>query len=364
MNELFQPIALGTMTVKNRFVRSATNDYLGNPDGSISDPECRLYEELAQNEIGLIISGHAYVQHPTGRASRTQNALFDDRFMDGYRKLADIVHAHGSKLVVQISHAGRQTLPELIEGRTPVAPSPVPDASTGVTPQEMGEADIQQLINDFVRAMVRAESSGSDGVQVHLAHGYCLAQFISPYTNRRTDQWGGCIENRTRIVREIMSRGRRALSRDFPVLVKLNGTDGKKGPQYLSIEDVLYTARLLENLGVAAIEVSGGIREIPGVVSAADILRPDQEAYFASAAQAIKSAVKVPVILVGGIRSRAIMEKVIADKIADMVALSRPFIREPDLVIKLKSGAAEASCISCNACFDPRGLECRTGSKS
>jgi 2,4-dienoyl-CoA reductase-like NADH-dependent reductase (Old Yellow Enzyme family) len=121
---------------------------------------------------------------------------------------------------------------------------------------------------------------------------------------------------------------------------------------------------LLENLGVTAIEVSGGIREIPGATAVADILQPDQEAYFASAAQAIKAAVKVPVILVGGIRSRAVMEKVINDKIADMVALSRPFVREPDLVLKLKSGAAEASCISCNACFNPQGLECRTGSNS
>jgi 2,4-dienoyl-CoA reductase-like NADH-dependent reductase (Old Yellow Enzyme family) len=364
MSTLFQPIALGAMSVKNRFVRSATNDYLGNPDGTISDRECRLYEELAQNEVGLIISGHAYVQHPTGRASRTQNALFEDRFIDGFRKLADIVHAHGSRLVVQISHAGRQTLPELIEGMTPMAPSPVTDASTGVTPREMTEADMQQLIDDFVRAMVRAERSGSDGVQMHLAHGYGLSQFISPHANRRTDRWGGCIENRTRVVREIMVRGRQALSRDFPVLVKLNCTDGKTGPQYLSIEDVLYTARLLENLGVTAIEVSGGIREVPGVTSAPDILRPDQEAYFASAAQAIKAAVEVPVILVGGIRSLAVMEKVIADKIADMVALSRPFIREPDLVIRLKSGAAEVSCISCNACFNPQGLECRVGSSS
>jgi 2,4-dienoyl-CoA reductase-like NADH-dependent reductase (Old Yellow Enzyme family) len=362
MSTLFQPIALGAMTVKNRFVRSATNDSLGNPDGSISDRQCRLYEELAQNEIGLIISGHAYVQHPTGRAGRTQNALFDDRFIAGFRKLAEILHTHGSKLVVQISHAGRQTLPELIEGLVPIAPSPVTDASSGVTPREMSEADIRQLIDDFVQAMVRAERSGSDGVQLHLAHGFCLSEFISPYTNRRTDRWGGCIENRTRIVREIMTRGRRALSHDFPVLVKLNCTDGKTGPQYLSIEDVLDAARLLENLGVAAIEVSGGIREIPGVMSAADILRPDQEAHFASAAQAIKAAVNLPVILVGGIRSRTVMEKIIADKSADMVAMCRPFIREPDLVIKLRSDDAEASCISCNACFNPEGLACRVGS--
>lgn len=346
------------MTVKNRFVRSATNDNLGHPDGTLSEQEFALYRTLAQHQVGLIITGHAYVQHPLGRARVTQNAIYDDRFIGGYQRLADTVHAYGAKLVVQISHAGRQTTPATTEGLTPVAPSAVTDLSTGVTPRPFTEAEIQQLIDAFVQAMVRVQKAGADGVQVHIAHGYCLAQFLSPYTNRRTDQWGGDIANRTRIVREIITRSRQAVGNDFPILVKLNSRDARTGPGYLTLDDVIYTAQMLAQCGVNAIEISGGMAEDRAVMSAPGIARPQQEAYFAAAARAVKAAVSVPVILVGGLRSLAVMERIVGENIADMVALSRPLVREPDLVEKFLNGTAKAACISCNACFSPQGLAC------
>ena len=357
MNSLFQPITIGSMTVKNRFVRSATQDYVGNPDGSISEQELALYEVLAKNEVGLIISAHTYVQHSLGRASVRQNALYSDEFIAGYQELAEVVHKHGSKLVVQLSHAGRQVSPDM-KDLTPVAPSVVTDSSIGVTPRAMTEVEILQLVDAFVQAMIRTKQAGADGVQLHIAHGYCLSQFISPYTNTRTDDWGGSIENRTRILKEIMLRGRQAVGADYPILVKLNSTDGKIGPEYLSLDDVLYTAKMLEVSGVSAIEVSGGIREFKNTMSAVGIKQPEQEAYFAAAAKAIKAAVKVPVILVGGLRSLAVMESVLSEQVADMVALSRPFVKEPDLIVKLKSGEAKVACVSCNACFNPQGLAC------
>lgn len=364
MSILFSPISIGSLSIKNRFVRSATNDYLGNTDGTISDKEFDLYRDLAANDVGLIITGHSYVQHPLGRATAAQNAIYDDCFIDGYRRLAGVVHQYGAKLIMQINHAGRQVSAMPAEGLVPVAPSAVTDNSTGITPRELSHEEIRQWIDDFAAAMVRARASGCDGVQIHIAHGYGLSQFLSPHTNRRTDDWGGSIENRTRILKEILLKGRQMTDGEFPVLVKLNSTDGLDGPGYLSLDDVIYTARLMEALGVAAIEVSGGIREVKGSMSRPNITRPGQEAYFSDAARSIKSAVSIPVILVGGLRSLKIMESVIKGGIADMVALSRPLIKEPGLVAGFKNGQVRAACVSCNACFNPKGIRCYNQNKN
>lgn len=357
MSTLFQPISLGSIFIKNRFVRSATNDFMGNQDGTISDSEIKLYRTLAEKEVGLIITAHAYVQHPLGRVAPGQNAIYDDRFIEGYHKLADTVHEHGSKLVLQISHAGRQVnVP--VEGLVPVAPSAVTDKSTGITPRAFTDEEIHELIDCYAAAMLRAKKAGCDGVQIHIAHGYLLSEFISPYTNRREDQWGGSIENRTRILKEIITSGKRLVGEDYPVLVKLNTTDGFDGAGYLTTEDALYAAKLLDSLGVAAIEVSGGIKESKKGFAWPGINTPEKEAYFASAAKKIKAEVSCPVILVGGLRSKSVMESVIEKGIADMVALCRPFIKEPDLVKRFINGQARVTCASCNGCFNPKGISC------
>lgn len=361
MEFLFQPITIGSLKIKNRFVRSATHDYIGNSDGTISEDELSLYETLAKNDVGMIITAHSYVQHPLGRASINQNGIFDDHFIPGYQKLADKVKSYGSTLVVQISHAGRQVPPDWDRSLLPVAPSPVTDGSTGVTPREITEGEIWESIDAFAAAMHRAKKAGCDGVQLHIAHGYFLSQFLSPYTNRRNDEWGGSFENRTRILREIMIRGRRAVGTDYPILAKLNSTDGFAGPDYLCLEDVVATAKLLEAFGLNAVEISGGIREATGVMSRPGIKKPEQEAYFAAAAKEVKKAVDIPVILVGGLRSKQVMNQIIEENAADMVALSRPFVKEPDLVQKFRDGAENVSCISCNACFNPKGLKCYVG---
>ncbi|MEN6565711.1 MAG: NADH:flavin oxidoreductase [Veillonellales bacterium] len=358
MSVLFEPISIGSMVVKNRFVRSATQDTLGNEDGSISEKEILLYRRLAENDVGLIITAHSYVQHPLGRGSIRQNGIFNDSLIEGYQRLAAAVHPYGSKLVLQISHAGRQTAVDLPAGEQAIAPSAVTDNSTGITPRAMTSDEISQLIHAFVEAMVRAKRSGCDGVQLHIAHGYCLSQFLSPYTNRRTDEWGGCVKNRTRILKEIILQGKQLIGDDYPVLVKLNSTDGYSGAGYLCLQDVLYTARLLESLGVSAIEVSGGIRESKKVMSQPNIRQPEQEAYFAPAAKKIKAVVNIPVILVGGIRSLSVMEDLITRQTTDLISLSRPFVKEPDLVNRLRHSQTKAACVSCNACFSPNGLQC------
>lgn len=363
MSMLFEPISLGGLKLKNRFVRSATHDTYGEADGTVSDREVELYRALAAGGVGLIITGHAYVEHPLGRASVNQNAIYDDRFVDGYRRVADAVHAEGAALVLQVNHAGRQTPVDWPAGLAPVAPSAVTEGSTGLTPRPLTEEEIWSLIDAYAAAMGRARAAGCDGVQLHIAHGYLLSSFISPYTNRRTDMWGGSLENRGRILREILMRGRRAVGKDYPVLVKLNSTDGFAGDGYLSLADVAAVAESLVKWGVDMIEVSGGVREAKGVMSRPGILRPENEAYFAEAANAVKAAAAVPVILVGGLRSLAVMELVVASGAADLVALSRPLVREPDLVKRLQAGQPRATCVSCNACFGPPGLACRLPEK-
>jgi len=359
MSILFQPVTIGNLKLKNRFVRSATHDWLGTADGSISDKEVALYRNLAENNIGMIITGHAYVQHPLGRASVNQNAIYDDKFISGYRRLANTVHASGAALVMQISHAGRQVAPDFQAGLTPVSPSAVVDANTGILPRELTDNEITDLIYAFAAAMARSKSAGCDGVQLHVAHGYLLSQFISPHTNRRTDIWGGSVENRSRILREIITHGRRMVGKEYPILVKLNSTDGISGENYLSPEDVLFLATTLKTCGVTAIEISGGIKEAPVITSKPGIIRPEDEAYFAKAAQAIKQAANIPVILVGGMRSLEVMEEIVAGGTADLVALCRPLVMEPDLITRLKNGQAKAACISCNGCFNQAGLSCR-----
>lgn len=244
-------------------------------------------------------------------------------------------------------------------GQVPVAPSAVRDGSTDLTPRALTEEEIWSLIDAHAAAMGRAKAAGCDGVQIHIAHGYLLSCFLSPYTNRRTDRWGGSLENRCRILQEIMARGRRAVGDKYPVLVKLNSTDGFAGDGYLTLPDAVAAARALAAWGACAIEVSGGHRETRGVILRPGILRREQEAYFTEGARAVKAAVDVPVILVGGLRSLAVMEEAVASGAADLVALLRPFVREPDLVNRLQKGQAKSACVSCNACANPTGLKCR-----
>ena len=205
-----------------------------------------------------------------------------------------------------------------------MAPSAVREGTTGRTPRALTEAEIWSLIDAYVAAMVRAKAAGCDEVQLHIAHGYLLSAFLSPYTNRRTDAWGGSLENRCRILREIVTRSRRVMGEAYPVLVKINSTDGFAGEGYLTLADVVAAARGLVEWGVSAIEVSGGHRVAKGVMSRLKGLQVEQEAYVADAARAVKAAVNVPVILVGGLRSLSVMEDVVASGVADLVALSRP----------------------------------------
>jgi 2,4-dienoyl-CoA reductase-like NADH-dependent reductase (Old Yellow Enzyme family) len=273
-----------------------------------------------------------------------------DDFSRELKMLADAVHAEGGRICMQLVHTGGQTTRKII-GRQPLAPSAIKVDQFFEAPAEMTKQDITDVVTAFGASAMRAKTSGFDAVQLHSAHGYLINQFLSPLTNRRTDEYGGSVENRFRFLMEVYRSIRAAVGKEFPVLVKLNGSDNLEGG--LSIDDAVHAATVLDGEGIDAIEVSGGTpasgKEGPVRVK---IDGPEQEAYNLQAAVRIKQGVKCPVMVVGGFRSYAMAEDVVKKGDTDYIALARPLIREPNLPKRWQSGDhAKATCISCNACF-------------
>ena len=353
---LFTPIRIGNLTIPNRFVRSATHDFMAeSKDGSVAGRQVDLYRELARGEVGLIITGHAFI-HPAGKASPGQMGIHEDRLVDGLSRIAAAVHEFPSRIFVQVAHAGRQTKEKLC-GCTPLAPSAVYDPTFKLTPRAMTGDEILRTIDDFIQAARRAREAGFDGVQVHAAHGYLLSSFLSPHTNRREDEWGGSTFGRSRITVEIIRRIKALLGDSFPVIIKLNSTDFL--PTGLQVEESMEIARILVEAGLDGIEVSGGISEAGRGSMWKGERSEEDEGYFVENAAKIKSAVPVPVFGLGGIRSFRVMENFVESGRVDLISLSRPLIREPGLIHKFRTGRiGKSACISCNRCFNPRGIKC------
>ena len=254
----FQPMSIGAVNLKNRVIRSATHEGMAEKDGCPTKKLRELYARLAKGGAGAIITGYAGTQQ-NGRCPLHRMLMIDqDRFIGPYHAITEGVHELGAPIFLQIAHSGRQTRSS-ITGMPTVAPSAIRDKFYSEDmPAPLSEGEIEGIIDSFVGAVERAKRAGFDGVQLHAAHGYLLSEFLSPYSNRRGDQWGGTTENRFRIVREIYDRARRAVG-DYPILAKLNAYDGRKGG--MRLDEAVRVARLLEESGCAAIEVSCGTSE-------------------------------------------------------------------------------------------------------
>jgi len=351
---LFEEIKIGSAVIKNRFVRSATHEWLAEDNGGLTERIFEIYKRLAKGDIGLIVSGYSFVSR-CGKGSPGQQGIYEDGSIDGYKRLSQVVHENGSKLFVQIVHCGRSALVSP-DCPVPIAPSALPIPGTKMTSKAMSDEEIRRMIEDFVKAVSRVRRAGADGVQLHLAHGFLLSEFISPYLNRREDDWGGDTERRTRIVVEILRKARME-NPGFPIAVKMNVTDGIEGG--IDLKEAVKIAHILDEEGIDAIETSGGIDEAPKEVTCQKVTKPEEEAYFKESSKAIKRIVGCPVILVGGLRSLSVMEGIVSKGYADMISLSRPLIREPTLVKKFMSGRSKtAMCLSCNKCFDTDGIRC------
>jgi len=347
---LFQSARIGSLNLQNRFIRSATWEGLAAPDGSCTDELVRLMEVLAEGEVGLIISSHAFVR-PEGYAVRGQLGVHQDGLIAGLARMTEAVHGKGGRIALQLAHGGLLAGTQLT-GQPPLAPS-LAGGPEKITRREMTEADIQGTVEAYGEAALRAKKAGFDAVQVHAAHGYLLNQFLSPFFNRRTDRFGGGIENRARMVLDVLASVRNAVGRDYPVLVKINSEDFLEGG--LSREDSMQAGALLAGAGASAIELSGGTL-LSGKLSPSrsKIDSAEKEAYFREAARAFREQIGVPLILVGGIRSFEVAEALVTEGLTDFVSLSRPFIREPGLVKRWKSGdRRKATCLSDNRCFGP-----------
>jgi 2,4-dienoyl-CoA reductase-like NADH-dependent reductase (Old Yellow Enzyme family) len=304
MTDVFEPIAINGMRLPNRFVRSATYEGLAAEDGCVTDGLLALYGELARGDIGLIVVGYAYVQ-PNGKGAPGMLGIWSDDHIEGLRQLTRTAHEQAAWVASQIVHCGRQTFPELIVG-LPVAPSAVPTRKFGATPRELTSSEIEEIAEDFGRAAARAKAAGFDAVQIHCAHGYLLNQFLARNSNRRTDEYGGGIEGRARALFEVYSRIRDAVGKDYPVLIKLNCADFVEDG--LELEESLWVARRLAEMGIDAIEVSGGVWDTTadeGKSIQKGVPRRRPEGYFLSYIEKFKQSVDVPVIAVGGTETLA-----------------------------------------------------------
>lgn len=361
MRRLFDGTEINGMKLANRFVRSATWEGMASPEGAVTPKLIDTLAALARGGVGLIISGHTYIRQE-GQAGPWQLGVYEDSLIAGLRDMAAAVHDAGGKIVMQLAHAGHFAYSKLT-GRTPVVAS-VYEGLSRSPRKELTTQDIQDLVAAFADAAGRAKSAGFDGVQIHAAHGYLLSQFLSPIYNRRSDGYGGSIENRARIHVEVIHAVRKAVGKDYPVLIKMNCADFAENG--LSLEDSLIAGEILADAGLDAIELSGGLLtggklspSRPGINSA------EKEAYFREELIAFKKNIRIPLILVGGIRSVEVAEKLVADGSADYIAMCRPLIREPDLVQRWKAGdRRRAECKSDNLCFEPgregRGIYCVT----
>ena len=358
MSILFEPHTIGKLTLKNRFIKSSTAESMAGADGEVTPAMLDFYEAIARGGVACIFLGHAFV-HPLGKASPKMTGVHDDRLIPGLRSLGERIHRHDCYVFAQINHGGSRVQKECAE---PVGPSPVVNPSTGLLARELKISEIREIIDAFGRAAVRVREAGLDGILIHGAHGYLASLFLSPLTNKRTDEWGGDASRRFRFLDEVYRSIRKSVGNDYPVAIKLGAKDDM--PDGLSLEEGAEAAARLARAGIDAIEISGGIPTKEAAASRSNILSREQEAYFLPYAKAIRPKVgRLPLSVVGGLRSPQLMEEIVTAGWNDFVSLARPFICEPDLVAQIRAGRWDpVSCTSCDRCrpgIGKEGLRCR-----
>ncbi|MBU2547086.1 MAG: NADH:flavin oxidoreductase [Proteobacteria bacterium] len=346
IKSLFAPVEFGGMKMRNRIVRSATCENMANADRTPSRALLDLYEALADEGPGLIMTSSTRADRtwePPG--SGTNMCLDRDESVPAFTELAGRIQAGGARAVVQLGPFFRYR-------DDFVGPSALPYAwAPPITPRALRADEIHDISAIYGRAAERARRAGFDAVQLHAAHGFPLCDFLSPRFNRRDDEYGGSPENRARIVTEIADSIGKSAGRDFPVLIKINVADFC--PDGMTVDDAVETARVMIQNGISAIETSGGTtnHEMTGLGSA----DPSQwtEGYFLPFAERIRAETRAPIIAVGGLRDPDMMQAAVDQGKADLTAMSRPFINEPRIVKRWLSGDRRPTdCISCNGCMD------------
>jgi len=357
---LFEPGYIGSLRLKNRIVMPPMGTQFASDTGGVTPRLIEHYVRRARGGVGLIIVEFTCIDYPRGKGHYSQLALHDDKLLAGHANLVEAVHRAGSKIAIQLHHAGGNTDRKRTEGLELVAPSKIPSRLWSEQPRVLTVPEIEELIERFARAVERAKKAGYDAVELHGAHGYLIAEFMSPYINTRTDEYGGSFENRMRFPVAVVRRAKELVGQEFPLTMRFSGQEFVPGGR--SLDESKQVAATLERAGLAALHVSAGVdTDINWMVD--PISAPQGSKVHLSAA--IKSAVNIPVICVGVIREPSFAENVLAANKADFVAVGRGLLSDPDWPLKAAQGrdADIRKCISCNYCDGVRntagfGIRC------
>lgn len=342
LKHAFSEGKIGTLTLKNRFIMSPMGTHLSDENEFITQGLIDYHVARAKGGVALNITEFSSV-HPTTREAHLPGA-YDDKFIPGMRKLVDAVHEVGGKICLQIWHAGRQTSSR-ITGQPTIAPSAIPHVVYREMPLEMTKDQIREIVEAYGDAAVRAKKAGFDAVELHGAHGYLLNQFMSAYSNKRTDEYGGSLENRTRFAVEVVKNIKEKVGSDFPLSYRI--TANEYVPEGLTIEDTVIAAKLLEEAGVDVIHVSNGLFEgLQHTIAPIDV----PVGFNVPNAAAIKAAVSIPVIAVGRINDPVLADKLVEEGKCDFIALGRASLADPEFVVKAEEGRYDdiIKCIACN----------------
>ena len=357
LEHLFSSVTINGMILKNRAVMPAMGTGYGNADSTVGDRLIAYLARRAKGGTGLIITEVCAVD-PRGKGFPNEIGAWSDAFIPGLSGLTEAIHREGGKIALQLHHAGRETFKQAAGG-TPEAPSAIPSAVLGQPCEEMSLERIAAVIDAFARAAARARKAGFDAVEIHGAHGYLLNQFLSPFSNQRTDEYGGSEENRSRFVLAIIAAVRKAVGPDFPVIIRISADELIRGGYDLAFMQRL--APLLVAAGADAIHCSVGVYSTPGNLSIASM---DTEPGFnLFRARALKEVVAVPVIGVGRINDPELAEKAIVAGDADLISFGRQHLTDPDFIAKTEAGNFEEirRCVACNqGCIERLSFEMKS----
>lgn len=391
------PLRINGLQVPGRVFKTATTETLAEEDGTISDAYLRFYEPIAWAGTPLIITGNCYIGASGKATYRTPGIDADDR-VPGLRRFTEMVHSHGSRTIAQINHCGRQANPRVAGYERTIAPSAVIEKTGMTRPREITLPEIERTIEEFAAAAARGKAAGFDGVQIHMSHGYLLNEFLTPYTNRRRDHYGGSFENRLRLPRQVMRAVRERVGPGYPVIVKLNGDDLLMVKGGTSTDEFVRVALALQEDGMDAVEIScahyesgfpmlrgrfddflktyarqGQGQWLPGwrQWAMAALNRPfalyanrkwaTQEGFNLPFAKRFTAALEVPVITVGGFNTRSAIEGAISAGATDAVSVGRAMIADPFLYKHLVEGGSGPRCDYCNQCVargGRQGVDC------
>lgn len=386
MAQLFEATSIGPARVKNRIAKTATSETRASDAGEVTDSYLEWYEPLVRGGVGLIITGNVYASRD-GQSTPKQGGIDRDDRIPGWRRFTDLLRKFDVRSFIQLNHCGRQVMPKSVGATDVVSASDVREMFMRTKPRPLRTDEIRRVVVEFAEGARRAEAAGFDGVQIHAGHGYLISQFLSPYTNRRTDEYGGDLQNRMRFLLETYRETRKRTGAGFAVILKLNAEDRLPFRRGLTLDESLEVGRVLQEEGVDGIELTCGhyssgnpmirgkyplttmVREglgrtLPWYFRAAAIAMtpllnrtyPYTEGFNLPYARQFKEKLKIPILCVGGFQHREAMEQAIGHGECDLVSLGRALVADPGLPRKMEQGGTPTECTFCNECVARAGV--------